>query len=306
MRLQITWSVVVISRMVTAASTEAADSLNEFDWSSITPSAELQFHDCNEGFKCARLVLPMDWLDGANRENVTIAITKLPAIVNDDDVSFGGAIFSQPGGPGVSGTVYGRGKGRRHQKLFDKPGKKHYEIISFDPRGMGQSTPKINCFPGLLGYVRDLERLATGGYSPTPETLAMAVAAAKADGIQCDKVHGKYLSYVGTPNVVRDMLAILDKVEEQRHVQRHQQDDDRIELRSEKQHELPRLQFVGISYGTAIGQFFASMFPGRVGRIVLDGVVDVEEAANGLVRHGRQLHPVAVDYQFRDIHRLTL
>lgn len=225
----------------------------------------------------------MDWLDDTNQSNVTIAITKLPAAVSDDDATFGGTIFSQPGGPGGSGTLYGRSVARRHQRLFDKPGKKHYEILSFDPRGMGHSAPRIDCFPGLLGYMRDLERFATGTTGPTPETLAMAVAAAKADGARCDEVHGEFLSYVGTPYAARDMLAIVDKIEEHRIAQRSRRygEESRLELRSEKKEkekrDLPRLQYVGVSYGTTIGQFFASMFPGRVGRMVLDGVVDVDD-----------------------------
>jgi pimeloyl-ACP methyl ester carboxylesterase len=225
----------------------------------------------------------MDWLDDTNQENVTIAVTKRPAIVDETDPSFGGTIFAQPGGPGASGTLYGLGRAKKYQQHFDKPGKKHYEILSIDPRGIGHSTPKIDCFPGILSYLRGLERITAGSLDLSPEALAFSVAAAKADGSQCKKVHGKFLSYVGTPNVARDMVAILDKIEELRQRNSHNGDDSRLELRSDAPEDLARLQYIGVSYGTTIGQFFASMFPGRVGRMILDGVTNAEEASNGLV-----------------------
>ena len=283
MRLYLSWGYTLISGMAMAIASNEPATNTDFDWDSVNPSTNLQYHNCYTEFQCARLILPMDWLDKKNQDNVTIAIIKRPAVVHDDDPSFGGTIFAQPGGPGVSGTMYGRKNGKRFQNMFDKPGKKHYEILSFDPRGMGHSTPKINCFPGLLGYVRDLERITIGNLDLNPETLAMAVAAAKADGVQCDKVHGKYLSFVGTSDVARDIIAILDKIEELRQHEANQREQSRLELRSERKENLPRLQYIGISYGTQIGQFFASMFPGRVGRMVLDGVVDVVDATSGVV-----------------------
>lgn len=269
--------------MAMAIASNRPNTIADFNWDSVNASTNLQYHNCYTEFQCARLILPMDWLDKKNQDNVTIAIIKRPAVVHDDDPSFGGTIFAQPGGPGVSGTMYGRNKGKRIQDMLDKPGKKHYEILSFDPRGMGHSTPKINCFHGLLGYVRDLERITIGNLDLNPETLAMAVAAAKADGVQCDKVHGKYLSFVGTSDVARDIIAILDKIEELRQHEANQLEQSRLELRSERKENLPRLQYIGISYGTQIGQFFASMFPGRVGRMVLDGVIDVVDATSGVV-----------------------
>ena len=268
---------------LTLASRQPTKGATDFDWNTMIPSTELEYHDCYADFKCAKIVLPMDWLDDTNQDNVTIAITKRPAVVDDNDPSFGGTIFAQPGGPGASGTLYGLARSKQYQQYFDKPGKKHYEILSFDPRGIGQSTPKIDCFPGILSYLRGLEGLAAGSIDLCPESLAFSIAAAKADGSQCDKVHGKFLSYVGTPNVARDMVAILDKIEELRERNANDPEENRLELRSDDQKDLARLQYIGVSYGTTIGQFFASMFPGRVGRMILDGWTDVEDAANGLV-----------------------
>ncbi|KAH8894504.1 peptidase S33, tripeptidyl-peptidase [Thozetella sp. PMI_491] len=264
----------------------------DFDWSSVAPSHQLEYHACYEGYQCARLLLPLDWLDDLNEEIVAIAVIKLPAVVDDEDPSFGGTIVAQPGGPGQSGTQFCRGRGNMLRELIDIPGKKHYEIISFDPRGIGQSTPRIGCFSGISGSMRALEFMVNGAIELSPAALAFRLAAAKVDALQCETAHGNFLSYVGTPNVARDMLALVDKTEELRkqNAMRLKQVDDqeaqaRFELRSTTQpgkedEELPRLQYLGISYGTLLGNYFASMFPGRVGRMVLDGVCDADDYAN--------------------------
>lgn len=267
----------------------------EFDWDTINPSHNLEYHNCYEDLQCARLLLPMDWLNATKNETVAIAMIKLPAVVDDNDPAFGGTIIAQPGGPAVSGTSYGRGIAHKLQNLFDIPGKKHYEMISFDTRGTGKSLPQINCFPHVLGYIRTVEAMTNGALDLSSANLAFSIAAAKADGIKCEMTHGEYLSYVGTPNSARDMVAMIDKIEEMRgenakpRAQAVYQDDDtsRLELRSTEKSDdkVPRLQYIGISYGTLLGNYFASMFPGRVGRMVLDGVMDADDSAHGLVWH---------------------
>lgn len=259
------------------ATSAAYTGTQDFNWESITPSHDLEFHDCHGDRKCARLLLPLDWLNSTRKDTVAIAIIKLPAVVSEDDPSFGGTIFAQPGGPAVSGTGYGLGIAPRLQGIFDIPGKKHYEVLSFDGRGVAHSTPSIDCFAGVNGHLRDMARFANGAVDSSPAALAWAVASAKADGKRCDEIHGDYLRYVGTPNVARDIVGMLDKIDELR----GGKSDERLELRSVR--DAPRLNYIGISYGTVIGSTFASMFPGRVGRMILDGVCNVDDFVNGLV-----------------------
>ena len=276
------------------ASGNTVNGAADFNWNSIEPSRQLEYHDCYPGRQCARLILPLDWLNDTNTETVKIAIIKKPAVVNDDDPSFGGTIFGQPGGPGISGVDFSLLRGDMLQDLIDMPGKKHFEILSFDPRGTGNSEPRIECFPNLSGNIRHLEGLVNGALDLSPASLSFSIAAAKADALQCEAEHGKFLSYVGTPNVARDMLAILDKVDELRRETNaeskpeHSVNDgsDRLELRSvaTESNGTARLQYFGMSYGTLLGNYFASMFPGRVGRMVLDSVVDADDYANEQVR----------------------
>ena len=275
----------------------AASSASGFDWQAIEPSAKLIYHKCYQEYKCARLLLPLNWLNETDKRTVAIAITKLPAVVEDDAKSFAGTIFAQPGGPAASGTRYQRRIGHKIQQLVDIPDKKHYEILSFDLRGTGQSEPRINCFPGILNYVRNMQNLINGPLNTSPAALALALASAKADAWQCETVHGDFLSHVSTASIARDMLAILDQVEEmrQKHFSRNDQKlpnssdaPARMELRSSENATgsitgVPRLKYWGISYGTFIGQTFASMFPGRVGRMIVDGVMDADDIVHEMV-----------------------
>ena len=65
------------------------------DWNAITPSKELKYHECYGPFECARLEVPLDWSNLSNPNTVAIAITKLPAVVDVTDKSFGGKGFSR-------------------------------------------------------------------------------------------------------------------------------------------------------------------------------------------------------------------
>ena len=113
-----------------------------FQWDDVVAKPDLEYHDCYGGFQCARLILPLDWRNESNEATVEIAITKLPAVVNDTDPSYGGPIFTNPGGPGGSGVDYILLAGQALRNIADIPGKRHYDIVSFDPRGIGKRDRK--------------------------------------------------------------------------------------------------------------------------------------------------------------------
>lgn len=76
-----------------------------FNWSDITPSPTLKYHECYEDLQCARLELPLDYQDPKAAARVAIAIIRRPAKVPVTDVRYGGAIITNPGGPGGSGVA---------------------------------------------------------------------------------------------------------------------------------------------------------------------------------------------------------
>ncbi|KAL7792601.1 TAP-like domain-containing protein [Trichoderma ceciliae] len=313
--------------LTASTASASSDPVAEYDWASIVPSRDLEYHDCYNGFKCARLSVPLDWRNASDDRTVAIAMVKLPAVVPDDDATFGGSIFLNPGGPGGSGVSYAVNRASTVQKiLVDKPGIRHYEIVSFDPRGIGRTTPATDCFRSN-DFVRTawtLENHAKGPLSSGPGAISYGLGIVRSFSIRCEQEEKKWgeaegaMQFVNTPSVARDMVEMVDKIDQRRkreaakkkQQQQHQkpqrqpQPEGGDEKKEEEEEEdgggdektqlelkrrgkedqndpIPRLQYIGFSYGTVLGNYFASMFPGRVGRIVLDGVMDAMDYSTG-------------------------
>lgn len=286
-----------------------------YDWKSLEPSREIKWQSCyNNEVQCARLILPMDWLsvepelgdtsellhrtDDEEKKNrtVTVAIIKLPAVVPDSDPSFAGPIFTNPGGPGNSGIEFLHRMGRNLQRSADQPGRRHHEIISFDPRGIGESEPRVDCFHGnlLARQAMELEDRGTWGLDTGRRSLTYSLASMDAYGRRCEDADKRYgadvLRFVGTPSVARDLVEMADKVEEERRKRLANDDNLHSNPDSKGRSELKRrdifsdpvrIQYMGFSYGTVLGHYLAAIFPHRVGRIILDGVCDVDDYATG-------------------------
>ncbi|KAK2042312.1 hypothetical protein LZ31DRAFT_470572 [Colletotrichum somersetense] len=256
--------------------------LNDFNWTTIAPSTRLEYHQCYEEFQCARLTVPLDWTDERNEYTVALAIIKLPAKVPDHDPAFGGTIFTNPGGPGGSGVNLLLREGHNLQETVDD--NKKYEILSWDPRGVQFTTPKADCYEDLLARdISIIQSLAIGPLDASPDALRRQWARIQGYGKLCTQsaVNGSILSYASTASVVRDMVEMLDKVQELRDeeaaagLSEEERSQRPLELRTAR--ELPRLRYWGFSYGSFLGNTFASMYPGRVQRLILDGVVDADD-----------------------------
>lgn len=191
-----------------------------------------------------------------------------------------------PGGPGGSGVLVALGMASALQTIFgdDQP------IIGFDPRGIGFTTPVADCWsppPACDGCPEDvgggfLHRLewanmnqAYGGINSSSIALQFIDAGHRAINNLCiekdRRLGGKsILGHVSTAHVAQDMVSIVDAWE--RWVDGQQKSATQAELNPTK----GKLVYWGFSYGTYLGATFASMFPDRVGRLLLDGVVDAE------------------------------
>nr|WP_246221027.1 alpha/beta hydrolase [Phytoactinopolyspora mesophila] len=166
-----------------------------------------------------------------------------------------GSLIVNPGGPGASGIEYARNARNENVVASDRL-RERYDVVGFDPRGVGSSTP-IDClddedldvFVSEQASAEDDEALAE-----LEETIEEFTAA-------CEARSGDLLAHIDTANVARDM------------------DVMRAALGDEKLH------YLGKSYGTFIGAVYADLFPERAGRLVLDGAVDpaleAEEVALG-------------------------
>jgi pimeloyl-ACP methyl ester carboxylesterase len=281
------WAVLLLG----THSQEVPD-IGSFDWEAIEPSYHLKYHACYDNLQCARLKVPLDWLDANNTNTVAIAILKKPAVVPESDPRHGGSILVNPGGPGGSGVVLALSWAGMLQNVVDSD-ERHYEIVGFDPRGVMFTTPPADCYFDELARGAYLMQVrGAGGLVPDPGPLSKRSAMTSAWGRLCGESlggEGGILPFASTASVARDMVEMVDKIEELRQKEKRQaraRDPSQKPVggdeMDEKSKSPARLQYLGFSYGTVLGNTFASMFPGRVGRLVLDGVCDIDDYMDGV------------------------
>lgn len=183
-------------------------------------------------------------LDYAKPKGATIPLALIRAKTSDPGKRIGSLVFNF-GGPGGSGVTGLPSFGKDYEKLRTR-----YDLVSFDPRGVGRSEP-VECKDDKqldAYYARDM----------TPDDSAEEKS--YVDGLKwyaggCERKSGKELPFVGTVNAARDM-----------ELMRQVLGDD-------------KLNYFGISYGTELGGVYAHLYPKSVGRTVFDAVVDPTESS---------------------------
>lgn len=176
------------------------------------------------------------------------------------------------------------------QKMLDKPGIIHYEIVGFDPRGVGVTTPSAHCFADNNERLlfRRREEASGGHWNTDIASMGYKLSMEEAFSKQCRRIETQgeeIMAYVSTANVARDMVEIIDRLDEYHHGSNTltpSQSEWKVDIIDDG--KMPRLKFIGGSYGTILGNTFASMFPGRVGRMILDGVADADDWVTKQVR----------------------
>ena len=196
------------------------------------------------GFTCAKVKVPLDY-DNPGGETIEIAVKKRAA----DGESIG-SLFINPGGPGGSGIELVDSAG----SYFSKNLTSSYDVVGFDPRGVGASTA-VDC---LTDAELDAER--AGANDPaTPSATATQERAQKMGETCASKTStAGLLDHIDTISAAKD-LDILRAVDGQQ-----------------------ALTYLGFSYGTYLGATYAELFPASTGRMVLDGAVDPSLSAEEL------------------------
>lgn len=258
-----------------------------FDWSSLNPSPELIWHECyfhpstrnlfqhilppqsTSGCRttfCARLSLPLDYHNTTNPHNVSVPILK---IASPPSLSHRGTIITALGGAGNS-RVQDLVSIGQDNEFFDWTDPDfEYDFLTFDNRGFGYSFPSARCFDDVMnGKLWDERMGDLSGVisSDEDEGLQVLLAAAKAKGELCAEHEDRDFDireHMTTAYAARDMLEILKKLPNP--------------LKHQEGHQIPNLNFLGLSYGTMLGQTFASLYPEHVSRMVLDGTADGED-----------------------------
>ncbi|WP_329427183.1 alpha/beta hydrolase [Streptosporangium sp. NBC_01495] len=212
--------------------------------------------------ECGTVGVPLDYRKPDGRQ-ITVAITRLKAA---DQARRLGSIALNPGGPGGSGYLMPIDTVMRNKeaaRLGDR-----YDLIGFDPRGVGYST-KIDCLPSGPGGGEPPPSPGEGEPPPSPggekpgplteEAAKLIYDRGVAMNDACGRSDPAFLGRLTTVNVARD----LDRV--------------RIALGEKK------WNFLGVSWGTRLGVIYRSTFPGKVNRMFLDSVVSPRYSVDDFV-----------------------
>jgi pimeloyl-ACP methyl ester carboxylesterase len=198
---------------------------------------KLSWHPCRGRFQCARLTVPLDYAKPAGR-TIELEVLKSPAANKKQRI---GSLVINPGGPGASAVDFVAAASAN----FGSELRQAFDLVGFDPRGVGESTP-LTCLSDA-----GLDRMLSS--DPDPDSRAETLrtdALVTAFGKGCEKHDAGLTAHVSTQEVARDMDVLRAALGD------------------------PRLGYFGFSYGTYLGAQYAGMFPQRVGRMVLDGPID--------------------------------
>ncbi|QRN80084.1 MAG: alpha/beta fold hydrolase [Nocardiopsis sp. BM-2018] len=197
--------------------------------------------DWLQDLECGTVAVPLDHAD-PDGSTVELALTRRPAGGSAGERI--GSLVLNPGGPGESGVAM------LDHPLFDEQIQDAFDLVGFDPRGVGESEG-IAC--GDWYAMDEARRAVTDPGDVTDADLAALEESARAYADDCAETVGEdFLATMGTVNVVRDLDLLRGALGDE------------------------QLTFVGFSYGTYIGALYAEMFPENTRALVLDGAVETE------------------------------
>ncbi|MEU9154319.1 alpha/beta hydrolase [Streptomyces sp. NPDC048417] len=185
--------------------------------------------------QCGTVKAPLDHRDPGGKQ-ITLALSRVPHTAS----AYQGPLLVNPGGPGGSGlTLAGFVASTLPKKVAAQ-----YDVIGFDPRGVGKSSPAIDCAPGYFDPVRPDSVPATPALEQANLKRVQSFAAA------CGKKYTSLLPYLDTVSAAQDMDSIRQAL------------------------GADRISYFGYSYGTYLGAVYAKLHPERIHRLVLDSIVD--------------------------------
>jgi pimeloyl-ACP methyl ester carboxylesterase len=205
---------------------------------------QLVWQDCGDDIpteiRCATVAAPIDY----RRPDAGALEVTFSKLATETPAKRRGVLFLNPGGPGLPGLEEPRWRG----ESLPRQVREQYDLIGFDPRGVGRSTP-VSC--GLTGD-------ETIQLTPhLPENFDHDVAVARSVATKCAAA-GPTVGHLSTRDVARDMDLI------------------RVLLGEDT------ISYFGVSYGTYLGAVYTQLFPGRTDRVVLDSNIDPARAWRGV------------------------
>jgi pimeloyl-ACP methyl ester carboxylesterase len=185
---------------------------------------------------CGIIQAPIDY-DNPNGPKVNLTIARIKA--NGTKI---GNLFFNFGGPGGEASTFVFETVKKKAQLFSPELLAQYDILGLDPRGIGMSNP--------LKCDQNIWNARTSTFPETEDDFQKLVARNKAFSTSCRNQTGPLADFMDTLSVVKDFDLARQAVGDE------------------------KLNFLGLSYGTVIGQQYAEQFSENVGRFVLDGVMD--------------------------------
>jgi pimeloyl-ACP methyl ester carboxylesterase len=244
-------ALLAVSACTSSGSAAASSPGSGQGTASATPSAQdtatvvpvhstLHWHACSgqgSNVECTTLSVPVNYADPQGR-HITLALDMVPATAPVSQQQ--GVLLVNPGGPGGDGLPLAN---EVAQGLSPSVAAE-YDIVGFDPRGVGSSVPALSCDPSFFKTVRP-------NYVPKNQAAEQVlINRAKTYAQACEKRSGWLLPYMTTADVARDMDSIRAAF------------------------AVSKVNYFAFSYGTYIGQVYGTLFPQRVRRMVLDSTVD--------------------------------
>jgi pimeloyl-ACP methyl ester carboxylesterase len=204
--------------------------------------------------QCARMQVPLDYAQPQGR-TASIAVLRHAAPPSPERI---GSLVINPGGPGASGI---QTAAYLATSLTRTEVGRRFDVVGFDPRGVGESEPSIRC---LEGPERDADRRDDDTDASPAGVRQTEAEEQQTVGLCTQRTGADVLANVGTRDVARDMDVLRAALGD------------------------PQLSYLGYSYGTRIGSTYAEQFPRNVRAMVLDGALDPDQDPTAeLIEQGR-------------------
>ena len=204
-----------------------------------TPAFEpqpIEWTQFNDAVDVGTLAVPVDYDDPAG-PTFDLHVARYNALDQENKI---GTLLVNPGGPGFGGSVLAV----QAADIYDRALRDRFDIIGWDPRGTGATTPVIDC-------VDDYDQYFAGDDTPQSDAERQQIVATDAEFADgCEQRSGAIIQHVGTNDSARDMDVIRRAVGEE------------------------EISYFGFSYGSELGATWATLFPDTVRAMVIDGAAD--------------------------------
>ncbi|GJE95969.1 alpha/beta hydrolase [Phanerochaete sordida] len=222
-----------------------------FNWLNLAASTNLSWTSCYEGFQCARLSVPLLYSNHSAGE-AQLALVKLPSKYSSGHANYRGPLLFNPGGPGNSGVQFVVDGAAYFRDILGP----EYDLVGFDPRGVGATTPFLSVFKDPAEALQFYSTYPLVSEA-TETAFGQEFAQSQILGRLAFERAKEVAESVTSLTAANDMMSII------------------------KAFGVDKLNYWGVSYGSVIGATFAAKYPDNVGRLVIDGVVNSHQWYGG-------------------------